>query len=183
MNVDVRVIAATNIDIRRAIEEGKFREDLYFRLNVIPIVAPSLSERSDDIPLLVEYFMNKFSREHGIGLKEIDDSGMQFLISYGWPGNVRELKNIIERLLIMVPREVIREEDIKKYMESYDYDDIMGGDISSLKSARQDFEKNYIIMALKKNEKNITLTARDLGIERTNLHRKIKLYNIDLDTL
>ncbi len=183
VNVDVRVIAATNIDIRKAIEENKFREDLYFRLNVIPILAPSLADRAEDLPFLVEYFMNKFSVEHGIGLKDIDEPGMNFLVSYGWPGNVRELKNIIERLLIMVPREVITGADIKKYIESYDYDDIMGKEISSLKNARQDFEKNYIITVLRKNDRNITQASKDLGIERTNLHRKIKLYNIDLDKI
>jgi two-component system, NtrC family, nitrogen regulation response regulator NtrX len=183
VTVDVRVIAATNIDVKKAIEDGKFREDLYYRLNVIPIHVPALTERKDDIPLLTNYFLNLFSKEHGLGEKEISDKAMNFLIKYNWPGNVRELKNIIERLSIMVHEDVIDKDDIIKYIESYDYEDIMSSDTSTLKQAREEFEKEYIIRALKKNEKNITSTAKELGIERTNLHRKVKQYNINVDRI
>jgi two-component system nitrogen regulation response regulator NtrX len=183
ITVDVRVIAATNIDVKKAIEEGRFREDLYYRLNVIPIHVPLLTERKEDIPFLTEYFLNTFSREHGLGTKEITDRGMKFLMKYKWPGNVRELKNIIERLSIMVHTDIIDKEDIEKHIGSYDYEDIISRDISTLKQAREKFEKEYIIMALKRNDKNITTTARELGIERTNLHRKVKQYNINVDTI
>ncbi len=186
IDVDVRIISATNIDIKRAIEDGKFRDDLYYRLNVIPIHAPSLSERRDDIPLLLDYFMNKFSAEHGIGIKEITEEGKEFLIKYSWPGNVRELKNIVERLIIMVPKNRINLDDIKKYMESFDeseYKEPHKGPISSLKNARQHFERDYIIKVLKMNNNNIPLTSKELGIERTNLYRKLKLYNIDINNL
>jgi len=183
ISVDVRLLAATNIDVKKAIEEGKFREDLFYRLNVIPVVAPPLSERTEDIPLLADYFFEKFSEEHGVLLKHINDTGMELLKRHNWPGNVRELKNIIERLSIMVQSEIIGKNDIKKHLESYDYEDVIFGKISTLKSARESFEKDYISSALKKNERNISLTARILGIERTNLHRKIKLYNIDVDSL
>ncbi len=183
IEVDVRVISATNIDIRIAIEEGKFREDLYYRLNVIPIHVPPVSERIEDIPLLANYFIEKFSKEHGLGTKEILDDGMDFLMKYSWPGNVRELKNIIERLMIMVQKEVIDQSDIKKHLKSYDYEDAISRDISSLKKAREDFEREHIIRALRHNNGNVTSTSKQLGIERTNLHRKIKQYNIRVDKL
>jgi two-component system, NtrC family, nitrogen regulation response regulator NtrX len=183
VDVDVRVISATNIDVKQAIDEDRFREDLYFRLNVIPIQAPSLSERREDIPLLIDYFMNKFSIEHGIGMKEISEKGLKLLMDYSWPGNVRELKNIIERLLIMVTKNRIEDKDIEKYMESYDYDDYMGREISPLKTALQKYEKSYIINALKKNQSNAALTARELGLETRNLHRKLKLLDIDINRL
>ena len=185
LTVDVRVLAATNIDIKKAIEEDRFREDLYYRLNVIPIVVPPLSERNDDIPVLVSYFLEKSSSEHGIGLKEVTRDGMELLKKHPWPGNVRELKNIIERLSIMVTKNKITSSDIKKHLESYDFDfdGITDRDFSSLRKAREDFEKKYITGALLKNDKNISLTAKDLGIERTNLHRKMKQLNIDINKI
>ncbi|MBP6291269.1 MAG: sigma-54-dependent Fis family transcriptional regulator, partial [Spirochaetes bacterium] len=183
ITVDVRVIAATNVDVKEAIEQGRFREDLYYRLNVIPIYVPPLSERKDDIPLLVDYFLEKFAREHGLGVKQMSDSAMHFMVNYAWPGNVRELKNVIERLTIMVPSEVIELDDIKKHIESYDYEDTIVKDSSSLKKAREQFEKEYIIKALKQFDKNVSATAKSLGIERTNLHRKIRQYHINVDKL
>ncbi|HMB20496.1 MAG TPA: sigma-54 dependent transcriptional regulator [Spirochaetota bacterium] len=183
ISVDVRVISATNIDIKEAIESGQFREDLYYRLNVIPIHVPALSDRVKDIPLLVDYFLKKSTNEHGLGDKEISEDGMDFLMEYSWPGNVRELKNVIERLSIMVQGEVITLDDIKKHISSYDYEDTISRDYSNLKKAREEFEKDYIINALKKNNKNISETARALGIERTNLHRKINQYHVDVDRL
>ncbi|MBN2401532.1 MAG: sigma-54-dependent Fis family transcriptional regulator [Spirochaetes bacterium] len=183
VTVDVRVIAATNIDVKKAIEEERFREDLYYRLNVIPIHVPSLTERKEDIPLLTNYFLSTFSEMHGLGEKSITDKAMKFLMKYNWPGNVRELKNIIERLCIMVQADMINKDDIAKYIESDDYEDVMSSNTSTLKQAREEFEKEYIIRALKKNEKNITSTAKDLGIERTNLHRKVKQYNINVDRI
>ena len=183
INVDVRVISATNIDVKKAVEDERFREDLYYRLNVIPIHVPSLSERREDIPDLVSHFLSRFSIEHGIGPKEVSEQGMKIMINHSWPGNVRELKNIIERLSIMVPREVIDESDIREHLESDDYDDYLADDISSLKKAREEFEKRYIVRALEQNDRNVINTSRELGIERTNLYRKIKQYNIDLDKL
>ena len=183
LTVDVRVIAATNVDVKKAVEEGTFREDLYYRLNVIPIHMPNLVERMEDFPMLVDYFLERFSQEHGIGRKHIDKAGMKDLARHSWPGNVRELKNMIERLSIMVQGEVIGRDDIRKHMESYDYDDFMTHDISSLKKAREDFEKDFIVRALKKSDGNVTAAAKELGIERTNLHRKMKQYGINADRL
>ncbi|PKL18275.1 MAG: Fis family transcriptional regulator [Spirochaetae bacterium HGW-Spirochaetae-5] len=185
ITVDVRVIAATNVDIPKAIAEGKFREDLYYRLNVIPIHVPRLTERKDDIEVLINYFIERFSQEHGTGKKVITEDGMEFLKEYPWPGNVRELKNIIERVVIMVSTEEIKAEDIQKNIGSGGKDhtrevNYAGG---SLKETREAFEKDYIIAALKKNEGNVSVTARELDIERTNLHRKIKQYNINVEKL
>ena len=185
ITVDVRVIAATNVDIPKAIEEGKFREDLYYRLNVIPVHMPRLTERKDDIDVLINYFLIKFTEEHGTGKKIITEDGMDFLKQYPWPGNIRELKNIIERVVIMVSTEEIRAEDIHKNMgpvgrEQNREMNITGG---SLKDTRDAFEKDYIIAALKKNDGNISVTARELDIERTNLHRKIKQYNINVEKI
>ncbi len=184
LTVDVRVISATNIDVLKAIEEGRFREDLFYRLNVIPIRVPPLSERRQDIPLLVRYFFDRFLKEHGLGTKDISEGGMRFLTEHPWPGNIRELKNVVERVSIMVQRESIDEEDIRKNLEPRQgREHAVAGDISPLKSAREDFERAHIIRALIANDKNVTLTAKELGIERTNLHRKIKQFGIDLDNL
>jgi len=183
IKVDVRVLAATNIDVKTAIEEGKFRDDLYYRLNVIPIYAPSLAERPEDIEPLMNYFLDKFCDEHGIGSKSISDEGLELLKTCTLPGNVRELKNLAERLVVMVAHEVIDVCDIKKHLESYDYDHLITQNLSTLKKAKELFEKDYIIAALKKNEKNISSAAKQLGIERTNLHRKISNYHIDVDKI
>ncbi len=185
ITVDVRVIAATNVDIPKAIEDGKFREDLYYRLNVIPIHVPRLTERKEDVEVLINYFVEKFSQEHGTGKKIITEDGMEFLKQYPWPGNVRELKNIIERVVIMVSTEEIKADDIKKNIGSGGREqsrDITAA-AGSLKDTRDNFEKEYIIASLKKNEGNISVTARELDIERTNLHRKIKQYNINVEKL
>jgi two-component system nitrogen regulation response regulator NtrX len=183
ITVDVRVIAATNVNIARAIEEGKFREDLYYRLNVIPISMPSLAERREDIDLLANYFLEMFTQEHGTGKKIITDDGMFFLKEYPWSGNVRELKNILERVVIMVPSEEIKSEDIKKNIGSEMRVSLKGIKPidKSLKDARDDFEKEYITASLKKNDYNLSDTAKELGMERTNLNKKIKQYNINVE--
>ncbi len=182
ITVDVRVISATNIDVKKAIEDGLFREDLYYRLNVIPVNVPPLSERREDILLLVNYFLERFSIEHGVGVKEITPEGMNELVNHPWPGNVRELRNVIERISIMVPKKMIDFPDIVKHLETGQGGGI-SAEASTLKRARERFEKEFIIQALKRNDRNVSLTSRELGIERTNLHRKIKQYDIDVDKL
>jgi len=180
VSVDVRIIAATNIDVVKATESGKFREDLYYRLNVIPIHVPPLSERREDIPLLVEYFLEKFRKEHGLATKEISERGMEFLAQQPWPGNIRELKNVIERISIMVQRETIDAPDIKRHMGSASMRGTVQADGSPLKKAREQFEREYIIKILESCDGNVTMAAKELGIERTNLHRKIKQYGIEV---
>lgn len=182
ITVDVRVIAATNIDMQKAIEEGRFREDLYYRLNVVPVHVPRLADRDDDIEILVDYFLAMFTREHGTGEKTISDEGMALLKRYRWPGNVRELRNIIERITIMVPEDEVTDEDLRRYLRPDDpvrQSDF--GQLSTLREARDNFERDFILGALKRNNGNVSVTARELDIERTNLHRKIRQYDIESD--
>ncbi len=173
--VDTRVIAATNKDLTGEIHEGRFREDLFFRLNVIPFSIPALRDRREDIPLLIDHFVRMFVAEQGLMLKEISPEAMQRLTAYAWPGNVRELKNIVERLLIMTPGNVIRLEDIPPSIQGITVEERAETQaLVSLKQARQDFERRYILEVLEQSGGNISRTANLLGIERSNLHRKLR---------
>lgn len=175
ISVDVRIISATNKDLRDEVKKGTFREDLYFRLNVIPLFIPPLRERKEDIPLLVEYFLETFASEYGKQRKEISAESLKSMQSYGWAGNVRELKNFIERLVIMTPSNLITDKNllIPTVPEENDY-----LKYKTLKDARDAFEKYYITKKLEENNWNISKTAEVLEIERSNLHRKIKAYDI-----
>jgi two-component system, NtrC family, nitrogen regulation response regulator NtrX len=185
--IDVRVITASNKDLLKESIGGSFREDLYYRLNVIPLVVPPLRERKDDIPLLCKYFLDLFCRENGKKLKKLAKEALDTLIAYPWPGNIRELKNILERLVIMVPREKIEVEDIpplyRKAAEPTGQqspidpssEDDFGG---TLKEARDNFERNFILQKLEQNAWNVSKTAELLKIERSNLHRKMKQLGI-----
>lgn len=176
IKVDVRIIAATNKDLNEEIKKGTFREDLYFRLNVIPVHVPSLRERKDDIPLLVEYFLKNFAQQYGQKIKKVSKPTLEVLIDYDWPGNVRELKNTIERLVIMTPNETI---DIK-YLPSFREAKMDYFSYRTLRGAREQFEKDFILKKLQENNWNISKTAEDLEIERSNLHRKIKTLGIEV---
>lgn len=183
IHVDVRVIAATNKDLEAEIEKGTFREDLYFRLNVIPIYVPPLRERAADIPELAEEFLEEFSISTGIEPKKISDGAMAILKKYSWPGNVRELKNLVERLMIMTPADVVGEKDIPPPF-SRPYEQKTGIDpqtlSDSLKEAKNQFEKAFIEAKLRECDWNISQTAEVIGIERSNLHKKIKAYGLDV---
>ncbi|MBF0343499.1 MAG: sigma-54-dependent Fis family transcriptional regulator [Nitrospirae bacterium] len=176
IKVDVRIIAATNKDLPKEVKEGKFREDLFFRLNVIPIIVPPLRERKEDLPILIDYFMNLFATEYGKPVKTIDKDAQKILNNYDWPGNVRELKNTLERLFIMVQAKVITSSEVSIYKNtSVDY-----FAFETLREARDSFEKDYIIKQLIKHKWNVSKTAEALQIERSNLHRKIKSYGISI---
>ena len=182
IEVDVRVIAATNKDLEVEIGKGRFREDLYFRLNVIPMRVPPLKDRIEDIPRLVNEFVLEFSLRTNIEAKEVPEDAIAILEKYDWPGNVRELKNLIERLMIMVPGGVIRKEDIPAPFNRTP--DIRTGLEShfisgSLKEAKGEFEKAFIEAKLREFNGNISQTSEAIGIERSNLHKKIKVYNLD----
>ncbi len=182
INVDVRVLAATNKDLEAEIEQGTFREDLYFRLNVIPIRVPPLRERTEDIPELVEEFLKGFSLSTNIEPKEVSPTAIQSLQKYDWPGNVRELKNLVERLMIMTPDRVIQAKHIPPpFNRSLDMKQGLGSAfmLSSFKEARSQFEKTYIEIKLREFNGNISQTAEAIGIERSNLHRKIKTHGLD----
>ncbi len=181
IDTDVRVVAATNKDLEREMEAGRFRQDLYYRLHVIPLTVPPLRERKDDIPLLVRRFLKEFSLKEGVEDKEITEEALNRLMQHDWPGNVRELKNIIERLVIMTSDSVIRSEDIPPFIKPT-VQDILEEEILSLDSfraARVEFEKRFIARKLKETEGNISRTADLIGLERSNLHRKIKSYGLE----
>lgn len=181
ITVDVRVIAATNIPVEDAIKEGKFREDLYYRLNVIPINLPPLRERKQDIPILVEHYLKKSITENNLSSKILENEAITVLVNHFWPGNIRELKNVIERLSIMVPIENITSKDVKESLVGFKKANemIAKGD---LKSAKDEFERQYIFKTLQTCEGNVTKASKILGIERTHLYRKIKNLNIPIES-
>jgi two-component system nitrogen regulation response regulator NtrX len=184
---DMRVVAASNKKLAHEIKKGTFREDLYYRLNVIPLDVPSLRERPDDIPLLVRHFLKEFSAEYGQKPKIIDDAALALFVRYSWPGNVRELRNIIERLIIMSPGSLLGVVDVPMPISSAEPIEkgVSGSSaagtyftISTLKDARAEFERDFISLKLKENDRNVSKTADAIGMERSNLHRKIKAYGI-----
>jgi two-component system nitrogen regulation response regulator NtrX len=179
IRVDVRVLAATNKDLPAEIRAGHFREDLYFRLNVIPIFVPPLRDREADIPMLADHFMAEFAREYGRRVKRIDASALAELRSYRWPGNVRELRNVIERLMIMVPGDTITHPDLAFLEGSVaEAPPQPAAPVATLHDAREQFERDYILRALAAQNGNISRTAEVLGVERSNLYRKMRAFGI-----
>jgi len=188
ITVDVRLIAATNKNIQELIRAGKFREDLYFRLNVIPIHMPSLSERIEDLPLLIDYFMAKFKPEIAPSPRRFSPEAMEYLKAYPWPGNIRELKNFIERINIMSDEDCISLETAKYYLGSIDLkpssqsDSVLGKFAQlPLNEAKEQFEKLYLEKKLEECGYNISKTAELIGIYPSNLHSKIKRYGIRIE--
>jgi two-component system nitrogen regulation response regulator NtrX len=182
IQVDVRVLAATNKDLEKEIEKGTFRDDLYFRLNVIPMVVPPLRERLDDIPELVEEFQQELALSTNIEPKHFSDGAIEMFRGYDWPGNVRELKNLVERLLIMTRGKVIEAKDIPPpYNKSSVERERLGAMFmeGSLRDARSEFEKFFIEARLKQCGGNISQTAEAIGMERSSLHKKIKAYGLE----
>ncbi|GMR04397.1 MAG: sigma-54 dependent transcriptional regulator [Thermodesulfobacteriota bacterium] len=183
ITVDVRVIAATNKDLKEEISRGAFREDLFYRLNVIPLHVPPLRERMDDVPLLMEHFLNEFSNQTTREAPQVEKQALDMLRRYNWPGNVRELKNLMERLVIMTPGDTITVDDLPEYIvgiERPPYSGNLFGN-SHLRDARRVFEKEFILRKLKLNNGNIAKTAEAIGVERSHLYRKIKNYGIEYD--
>jgi two-component system nitrogen regulation response regulator NtrX len=176
IKVDVRIISATNKDLAEEVKKESFREDLFFRLNVIPLRVPALRERPEDIPALVAYFLGTFAAESGQYQKDITPEAIGILQKYSWPGNIRELKNMLERLAIMTPSRVITPVDL--FMPDAPRADYFS--LNSLREARDLFERDFITKKLGENAWNISKTAELLDIERSNLHRKIKAYDIKI---
>ncbi|HXL46138.1 MAG TPA: sigma-54 dependent transcriptional regulator, partial [Candidatus Binatia bacterium] len=180
IRVDVRVITASNQNLQEQIVVGKFREDLFYRLNVIPIEVPALRKRKEDLPALVEHFITLVSAENGRRPKTMAAEALAYFFTYDWPGNVRELRNMVERLVIMAPREVIGPDDLPPPLRTREE----AGTVESaqrdrkLKDAREAFERAYILSELREHEWNMTRTAEKLGIERSHLYRKLKAYGI-----
>ena len=179
ITVDVRVIASTNKDLEEEISRGNFREDLFYRLNVIPFVVPPLRERKEDIPLFARYFMKEFASAYGRRPREITDEAVETLMRYTWPGNVRELRNVIERMVIMNPTASRFE---RKHLPPLVYRDgirrAAGSEASTLLQARAAYERDYILKKLDENHGNVSRTAEVLGLERSHLYRKMKSLGI-----
>jgi two-component system nitrogen regulation response regulator NtrX len=176
IKVDVRVIAASNRDLPGLIRHGRFRDDLFYRLNVIPIEVPPLRARTEDIPLLIDHFIRVFSADNGKRVKALSGEALAYFLAYDWPGNVRELRNMVERLVIMAPRDLIEAEDVPAPLRPKE---VVGeARERTLREARDNFERAYILAELRANEWNMTRTAERLGIERSHLYRKIKAYGI-----
>jgi two-component system nitrogen regulation response regulator NtrX len=174
IKVDVRIIAATNKNLTDEVRKGNFREDLFFRLSVIPIHVLPLRERREDLPLLTEHFLECISMEYGRPVKKISKEAMELFYKYDWPGNVRELRNTVERLIIMTPSETITAKDVSFInVKPTDY-----FSLKTLKDAREAVERDFILRKLQENNWNISKTAEALQIERSNLHRKIKAYGL-----
>ncbi len=188
IKVNVRVIAATNKNLMDEIAKGNFRQDLYYRLNVIPIHLSPLRERRSDISELVQYFLEQICGELGIALKRMSDGALAHLHRYAWPGNVRELRNLIERSCILTEDIEITDEMLPASMLGSDLTfsaeaEHLGLSAVSLKEAKTDFERAFILGRLEENDWNVSKTAEVIGIERSNLHRKIRAYNIEMKDL
>ena len=181
IKVGVRIIAATNKDLSEEVKKGGFREDLFFRLNVIPITVPPLRERKDDIPQLAKFFIDGFASDSGTRPKGLEPEVIRMFQSYSWPGNIRELRNAVERLMIMVPSPVISASDIMALGMFEPGRGVKESDFFSyatLREARDAFEKDFICRKLQENDWNISRTADAISVERSNLHKKIKSYGI-----
>jgi two-component system, NtrC family, nitrogen regulation response regulator NtrX len=181
IKVDVRVLAATNKDLQQEIRAGRFREDLYFRLSVVPIFVPALRDRAEDVRLLADHFMAEFAREYGRRIKTFDAEALAVLQRYPWPGNVRELRNVIERLMIMVFGDVISVSDLG-FLDPNALRRAEPVAASTarltLHDARDRFERELILRTLAEQQGNMSRTAEVLGVERSNLYRKMKTFGI-----
>lgn len=182
IEVDVRIIAATNKDLPLEIGNNNFREDLYHRINVIPIHVPPLRERKDDIPLLIEHFMKIFCEKNRFHLKELSNEAIKVLQSFPWKGNVRELRNFIERIVILSPGKIITENEINSVSPTVksNVDEILSVS-NSFQEFKEKAEKAFIVKQLEVNGWNISRTAEILGIQRSHLYNKLKKYEIEKD--
>ena len=198
ISVDVRVVAATNKDLKEEIRRGQFREDLYYRLNVIPFHIPPLRERTVDIPELVAHFMAEFSMGYGRKPRAFSEAAMTSLKAYSWPGNVRELKNIVERLLILTPdSEDGTEVPVELILRHLGVESVSPSAIGrhdeasktppttsslrSLRDARHEFERDFILKTLREQNWNVSKAAQVMGVERSHLHKKMKMFSIEHD--
>jgi two-component system response regulator AtoC len=177
LQVDVRLVAATNKDLKKLVSEGKFRDDLFYRLSVVAVDLPPLRERRDDIPLLVKSFLDEFSRENGKQVRELTPEATNLLLAYDWPGNVRELRNAIEQMVVLARGERLTARDVPVAIRG-------GADLTKINVVRtgmtvEDAERQLIVQALKETDGNRTKAAQRIGISRRTLHRKLKEYGLE----
>jgi two-component system nitrogen regulation response regulator NtrX len=182
IHVDVRVIAATNKDLEEEIARGNFREDLFYRLNVIPFFVPPLRDRKEDIPLLVKEFLQEFGQQYGRPHVEMHPDALDALRHYNWPGNVRELRNLVERVLILNPKSQRIERKHLPALVAREAARSSGvrEDFSTLQEARDAYERDYILKKLDECHGNVSRTAEALGLERSHLYRKMKALGISI---
>lgn len=182
INADVRIIASTSVDLEILVKQFRFREDFYQKLNIFPFHIVSLKERKTDVPTLISYFSDSFSRESGELKKVFSEKALQFMTDYSWPGNVRELKNFVERVYILTPSELIDVHDVKfAGLEDSNKSSNTNLTMTNFRDARAQFEKEYLMQKIKENGGNISKTAETIGLERSYLHRKIKSYGIEVE--
>jgi len=186
LDVDVRIISATNRDLKNAIEEGRFREDLFYRLDVIPMFLPLLRERKDDIPILANHYVKHFSKSSKNEVKRISGEAMELMERYHWPGNVRELQNVIERAVSLMDSEIIVPEDLPEKIRLVENSDALifpAG--SNFKKAKKDwldlFEKRYLHDLLKRHNGNISRAALEAQVNRKTIHRLLKRHRLAED--
>jgi two-component system nitrogen regulation response regulator NtrX len=181
IGVDVRVVSSTARELEKEIEEKRFREDLFYRLNVVPVAIPSLAERRDDIPPLADHFFTRYAREQGAEAPEVSTEAMAALQAYDWPGNVRQLRNVVERTVILAPRERLKRIEADMLPEEITGGSSVNGNAMSalmgvpLREARENFEREYLRIQIRRFSGNISKTAGFIGMERSALHRKLKL--------
>jgi two-component system nitrogen regulation response regulator NtrX len=179
--VDVRVIAATNKDLKQEIGEGRFRDDLFFRLNVVPIYSPALREKTEDIPVLIDYFSRNFAEENNFRLKRFAPDAIGAMMNHSWKGNVRELRNVVERLMIMSDAEIIEKKDLPELVRGEGRVALPDpGTIKTLKDFRDLAEREFIVVKLEHNNWNISQTAREIDTPRSNLYKKLAQYGIKI---
>ena len=175
---DVRVVASTNRDPVRAVEDGHLREDLYYRLNVVPIALPPLRDRAEDIPLLVQHFVGEFNRKHELQIEGVTDEALALLKNYPWPGNVRELRNIIERSVVLSKSEWIEENNLPPYIRHPGtHPEKLVFDIGATTVA--DAERELILKTLERAGNNKAEAARQLGVDVKTIYNKLKAYGIE----
>ena len=183
VNLDIRLIAATRTTLEDKIRDGFFRDDLYFQLNVVPIRVPPIREHYEDIPELLEYYVNFFVEQEGLSYKHFTTAALNRLRRYSWPGNLRELKNLVQRLLILGEAESIDLQEVEIALgEQHDTEtaeNLYNFDIP-LRQARERFEKAYLEHQLKQHQGSVSKIAKIVGMERTHLYRKLKSLNIDI---
>jgi two-component system, NtrC family, response regulator HydG len=174
---DVRIVAATNRDPLKAIEDNQLRDDLYYRLNVVPVALPPLRERPEDIPLLVQYFVNEFNRKHQLAIEGLSDDADELLRRYPWPGNVRELRNVIERTVVLTKGAWIEQSDLPPYLRNASSQDKLIFPVGATTVA--DAERELIVKTLERAGNNKAEAARQLGVDVKTIYNKLRSYNIE----
>ena len=180
LSVDVRIVAATNADLKKEVGKGRFREDLFYRLNVVPVRLPALRERSEDIPLLIDHFLKLYAGRNKCAVAKIDPEAVKRLQAYPWPGNIRELENIVERMAIFTRHNVLRVEDVpQEILQWKEEEELVELNTSSFQAARALFERRYLCNALRRYNGVISQVARAIGMSRKNLYMRLADLHID----